>query len=118
MRLTKKSVVSKTLLLLEGGVPVGGGGRWIHNPVIYKEIGTNIISPTTSVSYHLGLLPPRSPTTSVFDHSSFPKEESFRYYRLFSQPHFRYYQLFSPPLFFNRYEETPTTLFPPSQNPP
>ena len=24
MRLTKKSVVSKTLLLLEGGVPVGG----------------------------------------------------------------------------------------------
>ena len=49
-----------TLLLREGGVPVGGGGRWIHNPVIYKEIGTNIISPTTS----------------VFDHSSFPKEEN------------------------------------------
>ena len=47
------------LLLREGGVPVGGGGRWIHNPVIYKEIGINIIFPTTS----------------VFDHSSFPKEE-------------------------------------------
>ena len=48
------------LLLREGGVPVGGGGRWIHNPVIYKEIGINIIFPTTS----------------VFDHSSFPKEEN------------------------------------------
>ena len=32
----------------------------MHNPIIYKEIGTNIISPTTS----------------VFDHSSFPKEEN------------------------------------------
>jgi hypothetical protein len=31
----------------------------MHNYVIYKEIGVNIISPTTS----------------VFDHSSFPKEE-------------------------------------------
>ena len=32
----------------------------MHNPVIYKEIGINIISPTTSVC----------------DHSSFPKEEN------------------------------------------
>ena len=48
------------LLLPEGGVPVGGGGRWIHNPFIYKEIGTNIIYPTTSVC----------------DHSSFQKEEN------------------------------------------
>ena len=31
----------------------------MHNPVIYKEIGINIIFPTTSVC----------------DHSSFPKEE-------------------------------------------
>ena len=31
----------------------------MHNPVIYKEIGINIVFPTTS----------------VFDHSSFPKEE-------------------------------------------
>ena len=31
----------------------------MHNPIIYKKIGINIISPTTS----------------VFDHSSFPKEE-------------------------------------------
>ena len=37
------------LLLREGGAPVGGGGRRIYNPIIYKEIGTNIISPTTSV---------------------------------------------------------------------
>lgn len=32
----------------------------MHNPIIYKEIGINIISPTTSVC----------------DHSSFPKEEN------------------------------------------
>ena len=32
----------------------------MHNPIIYKEIGINIISPTTS----------------VFDHSSFQKEEN------------------------------------------
>ena len=32
----------------------------MHNPVIYKEIGINIISPTTSVC----------------DHSSFQKEEN------------------------------------------
>ena len=32
----------------------------MHNPVIYKEIGINIVFPTTS----------------VFDHSSFPKEEN------------------------------------------
>ena len=32
----------------------------MHNSVIYKEIGINIISPTTS----------------VFDHSSFLKEEN------------------------------------------
>ena len=31
----------------------------MHNPIIHKEIGINIISPTTSVC----------------DHSSFPKEE-------------------------------------------
>mgnify|MGYP000587697565 len=31
----------------------------MHNSIIYKEIGINIIFPTTS----------------VFDHSSFPKEE-------------------------------------------
>ena len=31
----------------------------MHNPIIHKEIGLNIISPTTSVC----------------DHSSFPKEE-------------------------------------------
>ena len=31
----------------------------MHKSIIYKEIGTNIISPTTSVC----------------DHSSFPKEE-------------------------------------------
>ena len=31
----------------------------MHNPIIYKEIGINIISPTTSVC----------------DHSSFSKEE-------------------------------------------
>ena len=48
------------LLLREGGVPVGGGGRWMRNHVIYKKIGINIISPTTS----------------VFDHSSFQKEEN------------------------------------------
>jgi len=47
------------LLLREGGVPVGGGGRWIHNSVIYNKIGIHIIFPITS----------------VFDHSSFPKEE-------------------------------------------
>ena len=39
---------------------IGGGGRWIHNPFIYKETGTNIIYPTTSVC----------------DHSSFQKEEN------------------------------------------
>ena len=38
---------------------IGGGGRWIHYSIIYKEIGTNIIYPTTSVC----------------DHSSFQKEE-------------------------------------------
>ena len=32
----------------------------MHNPIIHKEIGINIISPTTSVC----------------DHSSFPKEEN------------------------------------------
>ena len=32
----------------------------MHNPIIYKKIGINIISPTTSVC----------------DHSSFPKEEN------------------------------------------
>ena len=32
----------------------------MHNPIIYKEIGINIIFPTTSVC----------------DHSSFPKEEN------------------------------------------
>ena len=32
----------------------------MHNPIIYKEIGINIISPTTSVCAH----------------SSFPKEEN------------------------------------------
>ena len=32
----------------------------MHNPVIYKEIGITIVFPTTS----------------VFDHSSFPKEEN------------------------------------------
>ena len=32
----------------------------MHNPIIYKKIRINIISPTTS----------------VFDHSSFPKEEN------------------------------------------
>ena len=32
----------------------------MHNPIIYKEIGINIMSPTTSVC----------------DHSSFPKEEN------------------------------------------
>ena len=32
----------------------------MHNSIIYKEIGINIIFPTTS----------------VFDHSSFPKEEN------------------------------------------
>ena len=38
----------------------------MHNPIIYKEIGINIISPTTSVC----------------DHSSFPEGGEWEYYRL------------------------------------
>ena len=43
MRLINISVVSSILLLREGGVPVGGGGRKIHKSFIF-----NIVYPPTT----------------------------------------------------------------------
>ena len=46
----------------------------MHNPIIYKKIGINIISPTTSVC----------------DHSSFPKEENRDGIDFLVSPQWRY----------------------------
>ena len=75
----------------------------MHNPIIYKKIGINIISPTTSVC----------------DHSSFPKEENRdridflvtpqqRYYCLI---HFSFGFIFHSDSFFIRKKQTGNNLF-------
>ena len=62
----QKARVSPIPLLREEGVAESRGGRWIHNADNNRLI--------------------YSPTTSPYGDSSFPKEESFRYYRLVRRP--------------------------------